>query len=151
MSELHEVHGVHPGCAHRYILRLGESPLWECSGCEGQMRIEAWQELMAARSASLTGGTPRHVTDLARAEAERRSREECWCGDPEVFAAGAEWATRTLTGSVEEAYQRGHEDGYWSGKTTDMSPSQAAAFMAPYRSRCRGCVNRSEGDGEADQ
>lgn len=34
---------------------------------------------------------------------------------------------------MEESYQRGHEDGFWNGKTTDMSPAQAAAFMAPYR------------------
>ena len=35
----------------------------------------------------------------------------------------------------EEAYRRGHQDGYWNDKTTGMSPSQAAAFMAPYRCR----------------
>lgn len=89
----------------------------------------------------------------ARVEAERKSRDEHWCGDPDVFVAGAEWAARTLNGIGEEAYQRGHEDGFWNGKTTDMSPAQAATFMAPYRSRCPGCadaVDRAEGDGSAD-
>ena len=47
-------------------------------------------------------------------------------------------APAPLTEGIEEAYQRGHEDGYWNGKTTDMTPAQAAAFMAPYRSRCPG-------------
>lgn len=42
--------------------------------------------------------------------------------------------------SIEEAYQRGHEDGFWNGKTTDMSPRQAAEFMAPYRATCPGCA-----------
>lgn len=53
-----------------------------------------------------------------------------------------------LTVDIEEAYQRGHEDGYWNGKTTDMSPAQAAAFMAPYRSHCPGCADRAEVDKE---
>lgn len=70
--------------------------------------------------------------------------------------------------AIEEAYQRGHEDGYWNGKTTDMSPVQAAKFMAPYRSRCGawgGCPlpaghnvgqadipeNHAEGVGRTDQ
>lgn len=51
----------------------------------------------------------------------------------------------------EEAYQRGHEDGYWNGKTTHMSPAQAAAFMAPYRSRCPKCVESADGKGDEDQ
>lgn len=37
------------------------------------------------------------------------------------------------TDLCEGAYQRGHEDGYWNGKTTGMTPQEAAAFMAPYR------------------
>lgn len=46
------------------------------------------------------------------------------------------FAPAQLREGAEEAYQRGHEDGYWNGKTTDMSPAEAASFMAPYRSRC---------------
>lgn len=34
----------------------------------------------------------RAIEQAARAEAERKARDEYWCGDTDVFAAGAEWA-----------------------------------------------------------
>ena len=38
------------------------------------------------------------IEAAARAEAERRSRDEFWCGDPAVFAAGAKWAAAIIRG-----------------------------------------------------
>lgn len=41
------------------------------------------------------------IDRAARAEAERKGRDEYWCGDADVFAAGAEWAV---------AHLRAHDD-----------------------------------------
>lgn len=46
---------------------------------------------------------------------------------------------------AEAAYQRGHEAGFWNGKTTDMTPNQAAEYMAPYRSQCPTCAAQKRG------
>ena len=36
------------------------------------------------------------IDRAARTEADRKARAEYWCGDPDVFAAGAEWAVEHL-------------------------------------------------------
>ncbi|MGN0100738.1 MAG: hypothetical protein ACI39C_07345 [Dietzia sp.] len=41
-------------------------------------------------------GMEHAIQQAARAEADRKSRDEHWCGDPAVFVAGAEWAVAYL-------------------------------------------------------
>lgn len=82
------------------------------------------------------------ILDAHSGMTDRSAQDGCSCGQlrydegqhqAEELAKAGLLASDDHYAQVSEAYQRGHEDGFWNGKTTDMSPADAAKFMAPYR------------------
>lgn len=67
------------------------------------------------------------IERAARAEAERKGHDEYWCGDPDVFAAGAEWAVAHLRAhddTTEQAAKVIAEDAWQRSQQWEIPPGK---------------------------